>query len=277
MPLEYNTILLQLLQERAVAQDLERLENSDCIQTYGLSIAQESPYGNLLVVTSLELNDTAIAVDYHDAESEVHNGAWLCDGDGYQAGYVDADLTGDGVLDSNTDRGMMRSTEAVECSNPEAVLANARTWTIDEEQWIGTRFGSPEVGFSGGPVVNISAPVTYCLAEPYTPRCAVGLHTTLLTIVAAFNAVKIIAMLVCVLWTFEPLATSGDAISSFLAIPELQSGGQGPLSVNDVRKTRSASMQSLGARKFQGKRLRWMSAACQGPRFFSRWMLFLYT
>lgn len=114
---------------------------------------------------------------------------------------------------ANTDRGMMRNPEAVDCSDREAVLANSATATIDEEQWFDTRFGSPEVGVRGETVLNISTPVSYCV--PHTARCAAGLHTTHSTIVSAFNAVKIIAMLICVFGPFLPMATGDDGICVF--------------------------------------------------------------
>lgn len=274
MPFDYNTTRLPVLQQLAVAGDLERLDNEACIQSYGLSDSKESPYGNLLVVTSLELNDSVIAMDYHEAVSDDQHGYWLCDGDGYAAGYLDTDINGDGRLDTNTDRGMMRSSENISCSDTEALLANAETWTIDEQQWFGNRYGTT---LEGRPVRVVSAPVSYCLAEPYTPRCAVGLQTTLLTVVIVCNAIKIIAMLVCAFWAFDPLATSGDAIASFLAAPEPHSDRQGPLSIIDLRKSRSTGVWSTSGRMLNEKSLRWRNAASQGSKLFSRWLLSFYT
>lgn len=60
-PWEYYLNQLLLLQQCAVAHELERSEDDDCIKSYGLSSLQESLCGNLKVVTARELDETAIA------------------------------------------------------------------------------------------------------------------------------------------------------------------------------------------------------------------------
>jgi hypothetical protein len=123
---------------------------------------------------------------------------------------------------------------------------------------------------------SVTTPLAYCLAEPFLPKCTVKLARTLLVIVAACNAAKIAAMLICVFWMFRPLATTGDAVAAFLDNADPQAGTQGPLSVVDVRRPDSIKPNTAHGRRYREKLLRWRSAAHIGG-FFSRWILGLFT
>lgn len=85
--------------------------------------------------------------------------------------------------------------------------------------------------------VNATLPVKYCLAQSTPEACRIGVIPSILVVVLVYNLVKI----VCLLWTFwmlrfEPLATLGDAISSFLDRRDPNTSGYGAISFTDLKR-----------------------------------------
>ena len=61
----------------------------------------------------------------------------------------------------------------------------------------------------------------YCLAESIKPHCKVTFNVFMLLIAVVCNAVKAAAFLVLLLLPdFKPLITVGDAVASFLTVPD---------------------------------------------------------
>ena len=77
--------------------------------------------------------------------------------------------------------------------------------------------------------------IEYCLAEPRKEHCKVNISVSLLWIVVVCNTLKTLSLLTVALSaSFEPLATVGDAISSYLRRPDPSTEGLGPLSAEDI-------------------------------------------
>jgi hypothetical protein len=238
---------IKAILQQAVADQLVRIDNKECIQSYGISAFEDPPYGNLLLVTSAKLNDSVID---------------------YKASYG-SDLH----FFYPNDRAVL--------------MADPATWTIEDATHCQASYpvldphdGSCDESCYHRAVtcepVATPLPLAYCLAEPYIPKCNVRLARNILMIVAACNAVKIMAMFICAFCMFTPLATIGDAVASFLEDPDPQSGAQGPLSLVDVREPDRSNLDTMSARVYHRKLLRWRSAANVGG-YWSRWWLGLFT
>ena len=90
-------------------------------------------------------------------------------------------------------------------------------------------------------IINISnqpysVQVLYCLATPFPPHCTIKASSTLLLVVMACNVLKLGCMTyVLCQSSFDPLATIGDAISSFLRSPDMTTKDKGLLDGFDIR------------------------------------------
>ena len=82
---------------------------------------------------------------------------------------------------------------------------------------------------------SYSAPVQYCLAEPFADRCTVNVSIKLLLTVIVCNALKIVCMLATLCTRgFKPLVNIGDAITSFWERPDPETTKKGALEVSAV-------------------------------------------
>ena len=79
--------------------------------------------------------------------------------------------------------------------------------------------------------------VEYCLAQPASATCSIQVSVDLMTVVVVFNSVKIICF-VFTLWKgrFTPLVTLGDAMRSFLMVPDDTTAALAPVSAAQLRK-----------------------------------------
>lgn len=89
----------------------------------------------------------------------------------------------------------------------------------------------------GQNVLALGNYIAYCLAQPTQPHCKVDIAVSLLLGVVICNAIKVACFVTAIIaWKSEPLATVGDAISSFLTTPDLTTQGLGMLSEHDLRR-----------------------------------------
>ncbi|KAK0862416.1 hypothetical protein LTS02_007174 [Friedmanniomyces endolithicus] len=87
---------------------------------------------------------------------------------------------------------------------------------------------------------------SYCLAEQSQGLCTVSFSGTILAIVVACNIVKLSCLIATAFaLDFEPLATVGDAVASFLDRPDAVTAGVGPLSSHKARQSESNSQGML--------------------------------
>lgn len=90
------------------------------------------------------------------------------------------------------------------------------------------------------PHQNVSVsriPVSYCLARPTQPHCKVDIAVSLLVVVVTCNFIKVTCFIIATIaWKFEPLATVGDAVASYLNNPDPTTQGLALASEEDVRR-----------------------------------------
>ena len=121
---------------------------------------------------------------------------------------------------------------------------------------------------------SLDIPIKYCLAQPGNPNCKVQLGQIMLVVVIVCNAVKIGCIVITIYKSdFEPLITTGDALSSFLSDPDETTTTLGPLSAIDVRKRVHCNLKHSSSRDIEKplafqytKRERWFRSAS-----FTRW------
>ncbi|CAD0099609.1 unnamed protein product [Aureobasidium mustum] len=225
----WNNSRLDLLQEsettgqRQLARlqnstdQLRRLENKDCIRAYGTNVLQSS-WKNVLVVSDANVTGPLIRAYYHHVDLAANDLSWIC---GKQAIAVTS-----------------------ECDT-KLMLSNPRDWTIrdmetnqDKELVVG--LGSSLYGssmFGSGPTGPwFEASVQYCLAEEAKERCGVKISTPLLGTVLLCNLIKVACLTYALLVRdFDPMATVGDLISSYLDDHDPYTHGRGPIADIDVR------------------------------------------
>jgi hypothetical protein len=154
---------------RANGSTWERLNNSECIQTYGADYLTDR--GNVLLITSN--NDSASSMYQYGSAGAAQYGTsfgWMCEQE-YQ--YT--------------------SVPTAKCNLSE-LEASAANWTL------GIKDPGP------------SYPIKYCLSESITSHCWVQLKWSFLLSVAAFNLLKVICLILCVVITRKSrcMLTVGD-------------------------------------------------------------------
>jgi hypothetical protein len=111
-------------------------------------------------------------------------------------------------------------------------------------------------------------PIEYCLSERTKDICTIEFSETIMYVVVAFNALKVVAMM-WILWRFDAeqiLATVGDAAASFLRVNDPTTDNMCLANKRDMRRF----WQSRGlAVPFSSRRRHWGSAVSK-----KRWALF---
>ena len=196
---------IQFLQEHA--DGLERLDNSDCIAAYSQEPISE--YGNVLLVTRNTSNEAILNVWSVSSMSDPAD-HWLC---GLRKGNAECD------------------TSTLDASN-----WNMTGTTLEEIPVTGTPYYHPLGGLLGAclPPNDQTFQVDYCLAQKAVENCTVGLAPSLIGVVLVCNAIKAI----CLFLTFSrlrlrPMVTIGDAIASFLEVPDSVTTGFGAIEATD--------------------------------------------
>jgi len=85
--------------------------------------------------------------------------------------------------------------------------------------------------------------VNYCLAESSEGHCSIELVPQVLLIVVICNSIKVVCLAVILLLPrFQPVAIIGDAISSFLEMPDPITQSVGPISAKQARHREPAGL-----------------------------------
>ncbi|MCJ1380560.1 hypothetical protein MMC17_003668 [Xylographa soralifera] len=185
---------------------LKRLENADCIQTYGTDFVTKSL--NVLLVTNgthLQAGSILAGYQYYAAPKspsvevvDILNMSWICHG-----------LQG--------------------CSIPSQV-SEASTWNF-------TVWGNDTVSGNGTVLGHETTRVSYCLSQPVLPQCIVEVFPQVLIIVIVCNILEAICFVTLLAKRdFTPLIVLGDAIASFMTDPDPTTLSSGPISAEYVRK-----------------------------------------
>lgn len=198
-------------------QDLVRLDNAECLRTY--TSAYQTRWGNVLAVTSLKRNDSLLQAWTILAGFKTGQ-KWVCDGRAVQAYPMGPPLP--------CDFG--------------SVVDDPSHWTISNVSQC-----SLDNLNKNEPCAKFDAPIEYCLAEPTESHCTIRIYTTLLILVIVCNSIKMICLTSTVFFIrLEPLATIGDAISSFIQQP-------------DPNTTQARLVASKFESQFRCRQLRWVS------------------
>ncbi|KAL3454137.1 hypothetical protein BJX65DRAFT_292349 [Aspergillus insuetus] len=246
-----------LASERLIASahagNLTRLTPTECINAY--ATAWQSKYLSVALISSEFKGSSNSSLEYiwqqlapRPADSQQDPYGWICQDGGPQY-FVDFPF--------ETERGVCESQlESVK----RKAASPGEGWVIDGRK------------------------VDYCLAERTPEKCTLEYSFSLSIVVIVTNVVKI-AMLLATIWALRanPLLTIGDAIASFLRIPDESSRGMCLLSKEDVvRKQRQALSRDEDMRDVKGSifgyynpqpKRRWRSVS------ISRWTVvsFMYT
>lgn len=182
----------------------DRLENADCIATFGASYVTE--YLNVVLVSSSTFNNNSI-------------------------------LNGWSILATpeNSDNRNFRSDLGWICGNQNApcdiglAAKKSANWMLP--WWNNINRPPPHYEM---------VQVEYCLAQSFKSQCTVVLSIPMLATVIFSNGIQFLFVLWAILMQdFDPVITTGDAIASFMADPDPCTVKQGTLSVFDVRKRSS--------------------------------------
>ena len=109
-----------------------------------------------------------------------------------------------------------------------------------------------------------SLPIQYCLAESLEEHCTVNISVPMLAIVIVCNALKIACFLTTAfVLKFRPLATIGDAISSFLENPDVFASELGTVNASKVQELCSTGFENVSKVTQDRRELRRGSLSCQ--------------
>ena len=191
---------LMTLAQLARTNQLDRLDPTACIQTYGRNFV--SDHSDLVLIVS---NQSSL-IQYRESElplSTPYN--WICSAPEFRPEH-----------------------DRTPCDlNP--VLANLDRWTYSTTTIIYTNSSN------GSSLSN--APIRYCLSQKVEEHCQLQFSVSIMAFVIIANFLKICCM-VYTLWSLRTptLVTLGDAISSFLQEPDSTTVGRCTLSGKNVDK-----------------------------------------
>ena len=160
--------------------------------------------------------------------------------------------------------------QPAEVCNIQAKIANASNWTQPSYLLTPDAEMCPNVTeLSSVPMSDMI--VDYCLAQPVEEQCNIMFSTPIMIAVVVCNVLKLACLVVAIrLSELTPLLTIGDAIESFLEVPDTTTTGMGPISKTGVQKhlrstSTGPSYVAIGRREgstpWSGNRARWHAAA----------------
>jgi hypothetical protein len=236
--------IIETISQLQDVQHLKRLENSECASAFSTTHIQPS-YHNVLVVTNYTSNDTILNGLVEFQQWNKNDLVPWYQGKSFGRFFSDQLQPFD--------------------------YSSGPTWVMPVSVACNTT-NDPELGTYSKPCFPTSAHVLYCLAQPATEsggQCTISLSITLLCVVTVCNLIKAICLtLVLMATNFHPLATVGDAISSFIKQPDITSAGLGLISMSNVvdfpAKGRSMVQNVKKQHLWEGQKHRWSYAISSG-------------
>ena len=136
---------------------------------------------------------------------------------------------------------------------------NINALVQDADNWTVTTGEACHYGGSNCIVDLQDMPINYCLTKPVPPHCTIRISTTVLGIVVGCNIAKAVCLILTACNTFEPLATVGDAMASFLEVRDGAMEGTGLASLSDAKFIQPWVMIRGNpiAPRYKTKTLRW--------------------
>jgi hypothetical protein len=217
-----HTVTKEKLHAIALSGGFERLENSDCIATYGQDF--QGTRSNVIVMVANERRsaNTTIATYGFNSGLGVQQSfdRWLC-----------TDI-------QRTDKQLNRKQKSEFCTAYLAELkANPSEWTVGGHR------------------------VEYCLSQPAGDVCKLYFSPPIAGVVLGMNVIKAVAIGL-VLYTLKdaPLLTLGDAVGSFLEFPDETTESMGTVSRKDFKLRGGYTTWISGPRPYDGSRQRRIQA-----------------
>ncbi|MCJ1379121.1 hypothetical protein MMC17_002221 [Xylographa soralifera] len=244
--------LIEALQNNS--NTLNRLENIDCINAYSNQIA--SDWHNLLLVANVTSQDTVYNIFPYNFSASNSPWTWLCASKFVDVGHND--MTRNDTLISYDNSTGKESSINIDtgCAANLTKVPDAwqfSDWSCPSYQYSYLDFNTPIYGsldhqtlvFCSEPTQQSVLHIDHCLAESATGHCRIEINRTVLAVVLICNAVKVLCLLSTLLIVdFLPLITVGDAVASFLAIPDHTTSGDGTNSERDVAYKQEDKMRS---------------------------------
>lgn len=228
------------LQHNVSHNTLQSVDLHDCTTVYRSSF--QSKWGNLVVVSS-ELNTTEVNGTRHTTVAAVTE-AWVASPgivgnyQWYNASQYDGHT--DNTLHPPTNTSLY--TFADSCAINDAGSCSTKEYTM--------------VG------------VESCFVQETTQRSTVSLSIGFIAFTMGSNLIKCLALLAVIKKDFRPLATTGEAIASFLKDPDIHTAGMGPVSVYDVSASRGATSLEWQAFAFNANRRLRLHRAATNTRWW---------
>lgn len=201
------------LEHNVTQHTLTPLDLNSCKAIYQSQF--QSKWGNLLVVspelTSIEVNGT-----WRTSVAALTE-AWVAS-PGIMGNYQWWNST---VYNGHTDR-------VLHPPNGTSLYAFAANCVVDGD----------ESCAAGGTYTKVA--VESCFVQKTLQKSTLSLSIGFLAFTIGANLVKVLTLLVVINKDFRPLATTGEAVSSFLAKPDIHTAGIGPVSVFEVRGGQSS-------------------------------------
>lgn len=194
----------------ANSSQLTVLDNAACLKAYGPVI--QSFWGNLLIVVASNTTGNWISTIDYAFQSAGNGPDWPCGPDWSMEPY------GPSSCDVSD------------------LLAHPDQWHLSGST-ICEYFDAG--GACENPSRDLDLPVQHCYAQRLSAEehCSLELVPELLLVVIICNVLKVVCLsLVLFTPSSEPIATIGDAVSSFLCAPDNTTEDLGPITAREVRK-----------------------------------------
>lgn len=262
--LQPDVDLFQSLQQNI--KSLTKMDLDACHKAYA-HIKYELAWRNGLVVVSDKLNDSLVKIYGHYPDNFDDDASWPDNWSKAQQCQCN------GMVNDAQSRGDL----SMFLSSTQAQAYNT---TLDKywcQQDTGKCTPGPPVVdkycyMKGGSEACIDAPTgqlsntlsltpTSCYLEPDdNAKCTVEINRWLLLVVIICNTVKIISMVIMAVahtWTriFEPVATIGDCIATFVDSPEPATAHMGPISLSNIKGYQKA-LKKVPLSEWQAKPLK---------------------
>lgn len=236
---ELNRAALSL-QQNVSQNTLQSLDLYDCAAVYQSQF--QSKWGNLLVVSS-QLNTTEVNGTRQTTVAAITE-AWVSS----PAVPGNYEWFNASQYDGHTDGSLHPPSGASLYAYAATCIVNDRGSCANSDY---TKVG-----------------VESCYVQETTQRSTVSLSIGFMAFTMGANLLKCLVLLVVIRKDFRPLATTGEAIASFLKDPDIHTAGMGPVSVYEINKTRGATSPDWYAFAFNANRRLRLHRAATNTRWW---------
>lgn len=252
------------------ATGFERLENSDCMQKYGVDFVSDRR--NLILVVAKGVERTMSWNNTDVGGPGQQNDVYHEESCGNKEADTDLASIPLGHMSLSCNRSLSLLAVGTYANEVIVTFGNNRP---DAYYWICShdRYTSKDMCSSHLSDLRANArswkvygmPIEYCLSERVEPQCSFNVTLTLLTVIIIFNLIKAYTIALMVLRIKDkPLITLGDAISSFIDQPDATTTGLCLVNKSIVESHHRKKQREVlinHADKYKTEHIRWYKAA----------------